>query len=151
MSLNVKCYQIWYTVIITGHQCLWFYLLIAHIKCKKNIFNVKYEKNIPFSISLHCVCLTSMLCFVFSLGSVDLRYSDVLYKDLSKGLEGLLLNSFLHLVYLVTPYDFVSQIKPDWMIYFSQVRHSHTTYNFSVTSRDGNHQWTPNTVSRNIL
>ncbi|KAF4077525.1 hypothetical protein AMELA_G00209220 [Ameiurus melas] len=54
-------------------------------------------------------------------GSVDLRYSDVLYRDLSKGLEGLLLNSFLHLVYLVTPYDIVSQIKPDWMIYFSQL------------------------------
>ncbi|XP_026995909.1 helicase POLQ-like isoform X1 [Tachysurus fulvidraco] len=54
-------------------------------------------------------------------GSVDLRYSDILYRDLSKGLEGLLLNSFLHLVYLVTPYDMVSQIKPEWMIYFSQL------------------------------
>ncbi|KAB5549000.1 hypothetical protein PHYPO_G00062180 [Pangasianodon hypophthalmus] len=54
-------------------------------------------------------------------GSVDLRHSDVLYRDLSKGLEGLLLNSFLHLVYLVTPYDIMSQIKPDWMIYFSQL------------------------------
>ncbi|XP_062868102.1 helicase POLQ-like [Trichomycterus rosablanca] len=54
-------------------------------------------------------------------GSVDLNYSDVLYRDLSKGLEGLLLNSFLHLVYLVTPYDMVSQCKPDWMIYFSQL------------------------------
>ncbi|KAK2827372.1 hypothetical protein Q7C36_018298 [Tachysurus vachellii] len=54
-------------------------------------------------------------------GSVDLRYSDILYRDLSKGLEGLLLNSFLHLVYLVTPYDMVSQIKPEWMIYFSQI------------------------------
>ncbi|XP_062411021.1 helicase POLQ-like [Sardina pilchardus] len=53
-------------------------------------------------------------------GSVDLAYSDVLYRDLSKGLEGLLLNSFLHLVYLVTPYDMVSQCKPDWMIYFRQ-------------------------------
>ncbi|XP_076140719.1 helicase POLQ-like isoform X3 [Alosa pseudoharengus] len=53
-------------------------------------------------------------------GSVDLTYSDVLYRDLSKGLEGLLLNSFLHLVYLVTPYDMVSQCKPDWMIYFRQ-------------------------------
>ncbi|KAL2100019.1 hypothetical protein ACEWY4_004413 [Coilia grayii] len=53
-------------------------------------------------------------------GSVDLTYSSVLYRDLSKGLEGLLLNSFLHLVYLVTPYDMVSQCKPDWMIYFRQ-------------------------------
>ncbi|XP_038589066.1 helicase POLQ-like isoform X1 [Micropterus salmoides] len=53
-------------------------------------------------------------------GSVDLTYSDVLYKDLSKGLEGLLLNSCLHLVYLVTPYDMVSQCKPDWMTFFRQ-------------------------------
>ncbi|KAI3362513.1 hypothetical protein L3Q82_012800 [Scortum barcoo] len=53
-------------------------------------------------------------------GSVDLNYSDVLYRDLSKGLEGLLLNSYLHLVYLVTPYDMVSQCKPDWMTFFRQ-------------------------------
>ncbi|XP_065821476.1 helicase POLQ-like isoform X2 [Labrus bergylta] len=53
-------------------------------------------------------------------GSVDLTYSDILYKDLSKGLEGLLLNSYLHLVYLVTPYDMISQCKPDWMTYFRQ-------------------------------
>ncbi|XP_044029517.1 helicase POLQ-like isoform X2 [Siniperca chuatsi] len=53
-------------------------------------------------------------------GSVDLAYSDMLYKDLSKGLEGLLLNSCLHLVYLVTPYDMISQCKPDWMMYFRQ-------------------------------
>lgn len=57
-----------------------------------------------------------------SSGSVDLTYSDVLYKDLSKGLEGLLLNSYLHLVYLVTPYDMISQCKPDWMVYFRQVQ-----------------------------
>ncbi|XP_051960498.1 helicase POLQ-like [Xyrauchen texanus] len=53
-------------------------------------------------------------------GSVDLSYCDLLYRDLSKGLEGLLLNSFLHLLYLVTPYDMVHQCKPDWMIYFRQ-------------------------------
>ncbi|CAB1352929.1 unnamed protein product [Coregonus sp. 'balchen'] len=33
-------------------------------------------------------------------GSVDLTYCDVLYRDLSKGLESLMLDSFLHLVYL---------------------------------------------------
>ncbi|XP_026855222.2 helicase POLQ-like isoform X1 [Electrophorus electricus] len=53
-------------------------------------------------------------------GSIHLSYCDVLYKDLSKGLEGLLLNSFMHLVYLVTPYDMVSLCKPDWMIYFRE-------------------------------
>ncbi|XP_035632293.1 helicase POLQ-like isoform X1 [Oncorhynchus keta] len=53
-------------------------------------------------------------------GSVDLTYCDLLYRDLSKGLESLMLNSFLHLIYLVTPYDMVSQCKPDWMVYFRQ-------------------------------
>lgn len=69
----------------------------------------------------------SMLqCLVYltfnSSGSVDLTYCDLLYRDLSKGLESLMLNSFLHLIYLVTPYDMVSQCKPDWMVYFRQVR-----------------------------
>ncbi|TNM92030.1 hypothetical protein fugu_019042 [Takifugu bimaculatus] len=53
-------------------------------------------------------------------GSVDLAYSKVLYQDLTKGLDGLLLNSFLHLVYLVTPYDILSQCKPEWMTYLRQ-------------------------------
>ncbi|KAM9840899.1 helicase POLQ-like isoform 2-T2 [Aulostomus maculatus] len=53
-------------------------------------------------------------------GSVDLTYSDVLYRDLSRGLEGLQLNSFLHLVYLVTPYDLISQCKPNWMTFYTQ-------------------------------
>ncbi|XP_029371370.1 helicase POLQ-like isoform X2 [Echeneis naucrates] len=53
-------------------------------------------------------------------GSVDLAYSDLLYRDLSRGLEGLQLNSFLHLVYLVTPYDLIAQCKPDWRIFFTQ-------------------------------
>uniref|UniRef100_A0A668RL59 Helicase, POLQ like n=1 Tax=Oreochromis aureus TaxID=47969 RepID=A0A668RL59_OREAU len=52
--------------------------------------------------------------------SVDLTYAEVLYKDLSKGLESLLLNSYLHLVYLVTPYDLIDQCKPNWMIFFRQ-------------------------------
>lgn len=67
---------------------------------------------------LDCFLLKLLLVFA---GSVDLSYCDLLYRDLSKGLEGLLLNSFLHLVYLVTPYDMVHQCKPDWMIYFRQV------------------------------
>uniref|UniRef100_A0A674A3K6 Helicase, POLQ like n=1 Tax=Salmo trutta TaxID=8032 RepID=A0A674A3K6_SALTR len=43
-------------------------------------------------------------------GSVDLTYSGVLYRDLSKGLESLMLDSFLHLVYLVTPYDMFTMV-----------------------------------------
>ncbi|XP_029455358.1 helicase POLQ-like isoform X2 [Rhinatrema bivittatum] len=54
-------------------------------------------------------------------GSIDLAYSDILYKDLKKGLEGLVLDNFLHLIYLVTPYDMVSHCNPDWMIYLRQL------------------------------
>ncbi|XP_047425627.1 helicase POLQ-like [Mugil cephalus] len=53
-------------------------------------------------------------------GSVDLAHSGLLYQDLSKGLEALMLNSYLHLVYLVTPYDLVPQCKPNWMVYLTQ-------------------------------
>ncbi|XP_054538850.1 helicase POLQ-like isoform X7 [Pan troglodytes] len=53
-------------------------------------------------------------------GTIDLAYCDILYRDLKKGLEGLVLESLLHLIYLTTPYDLVSQCNPDWMIYFRQ-------------------------------
>ncbi|XP_067412926.1 helicase POLQ-like isoform X2 [Emydura macquarii macquarii] len=53
-------------------------------------------------------------------GSIDLAYCDALYRDLKKGLEGLVLESCLHLLYLTTPYDMTSHCSPDWMIYFRQ-------------------------------
>ncbi|XP_066892064.1 helicase POLQ-like isoform X3 [Kogia breviceps] len=53
-------------------------------------------------------------------GAIDLAYCDSLYRDLKKGLEGLVLESLLHLIYLTTPYDMASQCNPDWMIYFRQ-------------------------------
>lgn len=62
------------------------------------------------------------LCFRISLGAIDLAYCGTLYRDLKKGLEGLVLESLLHLVYLTTPYDLAAQLEPDWMVYFRQVR-----------------------------
>ncbi|KAM5282745.1 helicase POLQ-like isoform 4-T6 [Hipposideros larvatus] len=53
-------------------------------------------------------------------GTIDLAYCNILYRDLKKGLEGLVLESLLHLIYLTTPYDMASQCDPDWMIYFRQ-------------------------------
>ncbi|XP_048219797.1 helicase POLQ-like isoform X4 [Perognathus longimembris pacificus] len=53
-------------------------------------------------------------------GTIDLAYCDILYRDLKRGLEGLVLESFLHLIYLTTPYDLASQCEPNWMIYFRQ-------------------------------
>ncbi|XP_059821307.1 helicase POLQ-like isoform X1 [Hypanus sabinus] len=53
-------------------------------------------------------------------GSIDLAYCDTLNMDLKKSLEGLVLDNYLHLIYLITPYDMGSQCSPDWMIYFRQ-------------------------------
>ncbi|XP_010076614.1 PREDICTED: helicase POLQ-like, partial [Pterocles gutturalis] len=53
-------------------------------------------------------------------GSIDLAYCNLLYRDLKKGLEGLVLESNLHLLYLATPYEMTSHCSPDWMIYLRQ-------------------------------
>ncbi|KAF2984299.1 hypothetical protein EK904_000687 [Melospiza melodia maxima] len=54
-------------------------------------------------------------------GSIDLAYCNILYRDLKKGLQGLVLESNLHLLYLSTPYDMTSTCSPDWMIYLRQL------------------------------
>ncbi|NXY82027.1 HELQ Helicase, partial [Alcedo cyanopectus] len=53
-------------------------------------------------------------------GSIDLAYCNLLYRELKKGLQGLVLESNLHLLYLTTPYDMTSSCTPDWMIYLRQ-------------------------------
>ncbi|NXK11814.1 HELQ Helicase, partial [Herpetotheres cachinnans] len=53
-------------------------------------------------------------------GSIDLAYCNLLYRELKKGLEGLVLESNLHLLYLATPYDMTFNCSPDWMIYLRQ-------------------------------
>ncbi|NWW64660.1 HELQ Helicase, partial [Ifrita kowaldi] len=53
-------------------------------------------------------------------GSIDLACCNLLYRELKKGLEGLILESNLHLLYLATPYDLTSTCSPDWMIYLRQ-------------------------------
>ncbi|XP_065693606.2 helicase POLQ-like isoform X2 [Patagioenas fasciata] len=53
-------------------------------------------------------------------GSIDLAYCNLLYRELKQGLEGLILESNLHLLYLATPYDMTSNCSPDWMIYLKQ-------------------------------
>ncbi|NXD16704.1 HELQ Helicase, partial [Nothocercus nigrocapillus] len=53
-------------------------------------------------------------------GSIDLARCNALYRELKKGLEGLVLESNLHLLYLATPYDMIDNCNPDWMIYLRQ-------------------------------
>ncbi|CAL1540605.1 unnamed protein product, partial [Lymnaea stagnalis] len=53
-------------------------------------------------------------------GSIDHIYSGQLYKDLNKAKESLNLSTYLHLLYLVTPYDMSGSVVPDWKVYFDQ-------------------------------
>lgn len=54
-------------------------------------------------------------------GSIDLEFSTQLYTDLKKAEEALVLASHLHLLFLVTPYDLVKDVRPSWMTYFKQI------------------------------
>ncbi|NXN74651.1 HELQ Helicase, partial [Himantopus himantopus] len=67
-----------------------------------------------------CVLTITPLGKATYKGSIDLAYCNLLYRELKKGLEGLILESDLHLLYLATPYDMTSNCSPDWMIYLRQ-------------------------------
>ena len=73
-----------------------------------------------------------MICVFFALvkkwfshdtvtGPIDPDYAGLLYKDLKKAEEPLVVSTYLHLLYLVTPYDMVKDLNPSWLIYFTQV------------------------------
>ncbi|KAK3796226.1 hypothetical protein RRG08_006796 [Elysia crispata] len=53
-------------------------------------------------------------------GPVDHTYSGQLYRDLKASESSLNLSTYLHLLYLVTPYDTALEIKPSWDIYFKK-------------------------------
>ncbi|KAI0207281.1 Helicase POLQ-like [Lamellibrachia satsuma] len=54
-------------------------------------------------------------------GSVDIDRANQLYMDLRIALQSLVVANHLHMLYVVTPYDLVSQVKPSWMTYFNQM------------------------------
>ncbi|RUS81301.1 hypothetical protein EGW08_010943 [Elysia chlorotica] len=53
-------------------------------------------------------------------GPVDHMYSGQLYRDLKASESSLNLSTYLHLLYLVTPYDTALDIKPAFDIYFKK-------------------------------
>lgn len=46
----------------------------------------------------------------------------MIYREVTRALENLVLTNELHLLYLVTPLDIRDSIEPEWMTYFKQVR-----------------------------
>ena len=54
-------------------------------------------------------------------GCINMQSAYMLYQDLKRAQEHLVLVDYLHLLYLVTPYDIVSQVKPVGPIYYDVV------------------------------
>ena len=58
-------------------------------------------------------------------GSIDVDCGSKLYNDLVKAQQSLVVASYLHLLFLSTPYDMVTDIKPNWMIYLHEASECH--------------------------
>lgn len=75
-----------------------------------------------FSVILHiCVFITFYNNFILITGPIDLQTAYTLYEDLKTAQKHLILIDNLHLLYLVTPYDSISQITPIGSIYYNVV------------------------------
>lgn len=54
-------------------------------------------------------------------GCIDVDSSPIIYSDLARAQENLVLDNELHLLYLVTPLDLRDSVEPEWMTYYRQV------------------------------
>ena len=55
------------------------------------------------------------------VGCIDVDSSPIIYSDLARAQENLVLDNELHLLYLVTPLDLRDSVEPEWMTYYRQV------------------------------
>ena len=70
---------------------------------------------------VYYVTLQIVRTFIYYTGPIDIDRGPQLYADLKKAQSSLVVDNFLHLLYLVTPYDLVDKIEPKWMIYMNEV------------------------------
>ena len=56
----------------------------------------------------------------------------MIYSELSRAQDNLVLANELHLLYLVTPHDLRDSPQPEWMVYYKQV--SGSSFRCSVES-----------------
>ena len=58
--------------------------------------------------------------------------SPLIYSELARAQDNLVLANELHLLYLVTPHDLRDSPQPEWMVYYKQV--SWSSFRFSIES-----------------
>ncbi|XP_053407683.1 helicase POLQ-like [Mercenaria mercenaria] len=86
------------------------------------VLQIKSQSEDPEQNLCHSLEVTQLGKATFK-GPIDPDYAEMLYKDLKKAEEPLVISNHLHLLYLVTPYDVVKDITPSWFIYFNQMSH----------------------------
>ncbi|XP_053406623.1 helicase POLQ-like [Mercenaria mercenaria] len=86
------------------------------------VLQIKSQSEDPEQNLCHSLEVTRIGKATFK-GPIDPDYAEMLYKDLKKAEEPLVISNHLHLLYLVTPYDVVKDITPSWFIYFNQMSH----------------------------
>ncbi|XP_018362108.1 PREDICTED: helicase POLQ-like [Trachymyrmex cornetzi] len=87
--------------------------------CKKNLSVKKGVKTVTFTSETEF-----QLCDLGQAamkGPIDLKTAYTLYEDLKTAQKHLILIDNLHLLYLVTPYDSISQITPTGSIYYDVI------------------------------
>ena len=55
------------------------------------------------------------------VGCIDVDSSPMIYSELARAQDNLVLANELHLLYLVTPPNMRDSVEPEWMVYFQQV------------------------------
>lgn len=74
-----------------------------------------------FITNSYYLVVYSFLCMFLFKACINMQCAYTLYQDLKKAQEHLILIDYLHLLYLVTPYDLISQIKLTGSIYYDVV------------------------------
>ena len=78
-----------------------------------------YHYNIFLNVWIFCYIIG---CLSLNIsGCVDVDITSRLYSDLCEAQLALSVQNYLHLIYLITPYDLVAHITPDWSVMFNLV------------------------------
>lgn len=84
------------------------------------------QSQVSHTLNNHCsfdTCYCTHVCGNIAFtGCINVENSPVIYREVTRALENLVLTNELHLLYLVTPLDIRDSIEPEWMTYFKQVR-----------------------------
>ena len=93
--------------------------------------NKKIASSMQLFTELLNACWFSWGNFILA-GCIDVDSSPLIYSELARAQDNLVLANELHLLYLVTPHDLRDSPQPEWMVYYKQV--SWSSFRFSIES-----------------